>query len=89
MRTIYLNYIYSVAFSPGFQAPPVAPFPNISSQRKQFSFDMTSTIESTPIPLSQNPHYKPDGRKAYLKAMRKWKFSPLYRIFPYNCLLTP
>jgi hypothetical protein len=34
--------------------------------------------QGTAVDLTQNSRYKPDGRKAYLKAMRKWKFDPPY-----------
>src|SRR5579859_3347693 len=39
---------------------------------------MAQTGPGDAIALTKNSRYKPDGRKAYLKAMRKWKFDPPY-----------
>jgi hypothetical protein len=41
--------------------------------------------QGTAVGLSPNVRYKADGRKAYLKALRKWKFDPPYT-FRWPCL---
>jgi len=39
---------------------------------------MSKTGSGEAIILSRNTSYQPDGRKAYLKAMRKWRFDPKF-----------
>jgi len=39
---------------------------------------MAQVVGSEPVTMKKNPRYKADGRKAYLKAVRKWKFDPPY-----------
>jgi hypothetical protein len=37
---------------------------------------MSQTPSGETVTFNMNPSYQPDGRKAYLKAMRKWRFDP-------------